>query len=126
MIDTRKDTGYSVRALVQQPSGKNALAYGSMIRWKDYMAVWAKILNLPGGYYRQGTIDEADGVAPGGLGREVGERWAYLGEFGYDGGDPTVVNAKDVSIMDDRNLFVRLGSKGANACLSAWHGHLVD
>ena len=97
MIDTRKDTGCFVRALVQTSPGRNLLAFGSMISWKDYMTLWAKILKLPGGYYKQLTIDKVDKIAPGGLGREVAEGWAYQGEFGYDGGDPSIVHAKDVS-----------------------------
>ncbi len=99
MIDTRRDTGSFVRALVQLSPGMNVLAYGSMISWKDYMAVWAKILKLPGGSYKQVTIDVFDKLAPGGLGREIAEGWAYQGEFGYDGGDPSVVHAKDVSTI---------------------------
>ena len=97
MIDARKDTGSFVRALVQTSPGKNVLAYGSMISWKEYMALWAKTLKVPGGYYKQLTVDEARKIAPGDLGREAAEGWAYQGEFGYDGGDPTIVHAKDVS-----------------------------
>ena len=97
MIDTRRDTGHFVRALDQVPPGKNVLAYGSMISWKDYMTLWAKILRLPGGCYKQVTIDTIDWIAPGGLGREVAEGWAFRGEFGYDGGDPSIVHGKDVS-----------------------------
>ena len=97
MIDTRRDTGYFVRALVQHPPGKNVLAYGSLISWKDYMTLWAQTLKLPGGYYKQITIDEFNKIVPGGLGREMAEGWAYQGEYGYDGGDPSIVNAKDVS-----------------------------
>ena len=97
MIETRRDTGYFVRALVQCPPGKNVLAYGSLISWKDYMTLWAQTLKLPGGYYKQITIDEFDKLAPGGLGREVAEGIEYHGKFGYDGGDPSIVHAKDVS-----------------------------
>lgn len=98
MIDTRRDTGQFVRALVQLPPGKNVLAYGSMITWKDYMNTWAKILKLRGGYYKPVTIDEIDKLVPGGFGCKVAEGWAYQEEFEYDGGDPSIVHAKDVSI----------------------------
>ena len=66
------------------------------------MALWAKILKLPGGYYKQITIDQARKMAPGDLGHEVAEGWAYQGEFGYDGGDPSVLHAKDVSKNGER------------------------
>lgn len=97
MIDTRRDTGYFVRALVQLSPGKNVLAYGSMISWTDYMTLWAKLLRLPGGYYKQVTVDNVDKIVPGGLGGKIAEGGAYQGEFGYDGGDPSVLHAKDVS-----------------------------
>ena len=98
MIDTKKDTGKFVRALVQLPPGKNLLAYGSMISWKDYMSLWAKILKLPGGSYKQLTVEDVDRIASGGLGREIAEGWVAQSKLGYDGGDPSVVHPKDVSI----------------------------
>ena len=99
MIDAKKDTGHFVRALIQLPPGKTVLAYGSMISWKDYMTLWAKILKLPGGFYKQITVDDFDKMAPGGLGREVGEGWMAQSELGYSGGDPTVLHPKDVSAL---------------------------
>ena len=78
-IDTRRDTGYSVRDSVQSPHGKNVLAYGSMISCKDYMALWAPSLKPFGGYYKQITIDEFDRLAPGGLDRELVDGRAYQG-----------------------------------------------
>lgn len=114
MIDTRKDTGYFVRALVQLPPGKNVLAYGSMISWKDYMTLWGKTLGLPGASYKQLTIEAVDQMLPGGLGREIAEGWAAQGEFGYDGGDPSVVHAKDVSVR-----FIERASE-AHCTSPAW------
>lgn len=99
MIETRKDTGYFVRALIKLPPGKNVLAYGSLISFKDFMELWVKILKVPGGSYKQLSIEDVDRILPGGMGREVGEGWEYMGEFGYDGGDPTIVHAKDVSCL---------------------------
>ena len=61
------------------------------------MALWANMLHLPGGVYKQLTIEDVEKFAPGGLGRELGEGWAFQGEYGYTGGDPTVIHAKDVS-----------------------------
>lgn len=111
MIDTRRDTGYFVRALVQSPPGKNVLAYGSLISWKDYMTLWAQILEVPGGHYRQVPVELFDSRVPGGLGREVGEGGAYQGEFGYDGGDPSIIHPKDVS--GSLHLILDLGADEA-------------
>ena len=42
-------------------------------------------------------VEVLDKMMPGGLGKEIGEMFAYAAEFGYDGGDPSVVHPKDVS-----------------------------
>lgn len=73
MLVTRKDTGYFVHTLIPVPPGKNLLGYGSIISWNDYMKLWARTLGLPGGSYKQLTVDDFDRAAPGGLGREAGE-----------------------------------------------------
>ena len=36
-------------------------------------------------------------VAPDSFGREIAEGGAHQGEYRYDGGDPSIVQAKDVS-----------------------------
>ena len=97
MIDTRRDTGYFVRDLVQPPSTRNVLAYGSIISCKDYMAFWARIPKPFGGYYKQITIDQFDRLASGGLGRDSVDGRAYQGGFGHDGVDPSTVHLQDVS-----------------------------
>jgi hypothetical protein len=34
---------------------------------------------------------------PGGIGEELADMFEYIGEFGYDGGDPDVIYPEDVS-----------------------------
>ncbi len=48
-----------------------------------------------------------DKMAPGGGGREIAEAHAYMEEFGYDGGDPTVIRPEDVSTRPD--LIINVG-----------------
>lgn len=73
------------------------------------MQLWAKTLGLKGGSYRQVGVDHFDKEAPGGLGREAAEGWAYQGEFGYDGGDPDVVHPKDVSFLIFSSCLMGVG-----------------
>ncbi|KAG6850400.1 hypothetical protein C0991_010409, partial [Blastosporella zonata] len=97
MIHTRKDTGYLVRALIQVPPGKNLLGFGSMISWNDYMKLWGEILGFPGSHYKQVDVETVAKLAPGDkdLGYEVAGGFAFMGEFGFDGGDPTVIHPQD-------------------------------
>jgi len=107
MVVTRKDTGYFVRALVETAPGKKLLGVGSFISWRDYMKLWAKIQGVPEGRYREITVADMDKMAPGGGGREIAEAHAYMEEFGYDGGDPTVIRPEDVSTRPD--LIINVG-----------------
>ncbi|KAG6908847.1 hypothetical protein DXG01_003013 [Tephrocybe rancida] len=99
MIYTRKDTGYLVRALIQVPPGKNLLGFGSLISWSDYMKLWGEILGVPT-RYEQVDVDTAAKFDNGerGMGFEVAQGFAYMGEFGYDGGDPSIVHPKDLGV----------------------------
>lgn len=99
MIDTSKDTGYLVRALLQVPPGKTVIGFGSMMSWDDYIKLWGDILGIPGCRYQQIDLEAAAKLAPGNmeLGYEIAEGYAFTGEFGFDGGDPTVLQPQDVS-----------------------------
>ncbi|KAG6856862.1 hypothetical protein H0H87_012679 [Tephrocybe sp. NHM501043] len=101
MIHTRKDTGYLVRALIMAPPGKNLLGFGSLMSWNDYMKLWGKILGV-GARYKQISVNDAAKLVPGdpktNMGLEVAEGFAYMGEFGYDGGDPSVIHPKDLGV----------------------------
>ena len=75
-----------------------------MISWKDYIKLWCEIQGVPNGGYQEITVEDYDKAMPGGLGREVGEMYAYAGEFGYDGSDPSIIHPKDVSSLSDLML----------------------
>ena len=96
IIDTPADTGPFVKALIELPPGKNLLAYGSVISWNDWMKLWCQINGVEGSY-KSMSLDDCDKMLLGGFGREVGESFLFMCDFGYDGGDPTIVYPKDVS-----------------------------
>ncbi|KAG6890059.1 hypothetical protein C0995_012517 [Termitomyces sp. Mi166 len=99
MIDPSKDTGHLVRALIQVPPGKTVLGFGSMISWNDYMKLWGNILGFPGSRYEQIDIKTAARlVLDRELGYEIAEGFAFMGEFGFDGGDPTMLHPQDLGV----------------------------
>lgn len=78
-----------VRALVDLPAGKNALAAGSFISFNEFWGdLWAKHVGVKCVYERgdRKFYDENLGY----MGIELADMFQYIEEFGYDGSDPTV------------------------------------
>ena len=96
MIDAVRDTGAFVKALLQAPPGKNVLGYGSLISKNNFMRLWSSILNVEG-VFKQVSEEEFDEKFPEEMRKEVAEASEYAAEFGYAGGDPSVVHPRDVS-----------------------------
>ncbi|KAM0801609.1 hypothetical protein BDR22DRAFT_880370 [Usnea florida] len=98
LIDTVRDTGYVVRAALQSPPGKIVLGAGSMVTWNDYLKVWCEINKVPFGGYDELPLEAYEKHIPmPGLGRELGEMFLFMDEFGYTGGEDVVL-AQDVSL----------------------------
>lgn len=85
--------------------GKNLLGYGSLISWNEYAALWGKIHGVT---CRFEHLDRnvVESAIPGGIGEELADMFEYIGDFGYDGGDPSVVHPKDVSVFPLTHEFV--------------------
>lgn len=90
------DAGNFVKALTQVPAGKTLLAFGDRMTWTDYVKLWSKITGV-NARLEKTTVAEHAKLAPGGYGEEIAEMYAYAQDFGYDGGDPSVISAKEVS-----------------------------
>ena len=60
------------------------------------MRLWTSILKVPG-RFQQIPIEQYMDKAPTAFAKEVREAYAYQAEFGWDGGDPSIVHPKDVS-----------------------------
>lgn len=91
------DAGHFVKALTQVPAGKNLIAFGDRITWAEYVQLWSKITGVPATFAKT-TVAEHAKLAPGGYGEEIAEMYAYAQDFGYDGSDPSVVSAQQVSV----------------------------
>lgn len=100
--------GKFVKALVQEEPGKNLLGYASMLSWNEFAALWGKIHNVKCRFER---LDRKvlENAIPGGIGEELADMFEYIGDFGYDGRDPSVVYPKDVSASTTSKypLFLR-------------------
>ena len=62
----------------------SVMPYGEFVRlWGDFHGVEASLQSL--------SVEDVDKLVSGGLGREVGETAAYTQEFGWDGGEGTML-----------------------------------
>ena len=69
-----------------------------MITWNDYLKVWCEIHKIPFGGYDELPLEAYEKYIPmPGLGRELGEMFMFMDEFGYTGGEDVVL-AQDVSL----------------------------
>ncbi|PVH81998.1 NAD(P)-binding protein [Cadophora sp. DSE1049] len=97
MVDARHDTGTCTKALVQVPPGKNLLAFGSMMSWNEWVALWGKIHGVKCTFVRMDR-KVVENAIPGGVGEEYVDMLEYTSDFGYDGGDKSVVHPKDLGV----------------------------
>lgn len=81
---------------MQVEPGKNLLGYASILSWKEFASLWGKTNGVTCRFQRQDRT-VLENAAPGGIGEELADMFDYIGEFGYDGHDPSVVYPKDVS-----------------------------
>lgn len=99
-IVTKKDTGPFVKTLVDLPPGKTLLAYSSLTSPNEFIDIWTR-LNGVTAHTRQLSLAELEKASPD-AGREIGESSIFAAEFGFDGGDPSVIHPKDVSFTRRR------------------------
>lgn len=87
-----------MKALVESPPGISLLGYGSMMGWEEFAEVWGRLLGVKAIFKQIPEHEYLVGV-PEDVAREVREGHLYQAEFGWDGGDPSIVHPKDVSIL---------------------------
>lgn len=97
LVDARKDTGPFVRALLEVPAGVNLLGETSYVSWTQYMRVWGELLGVEGSY-EDVSDDVYDRALPGGFGKELADMFRYMGDVGYDGGDPESVRKEYLGV----------------------------
>jgi hypothetical protein len=81
--------GNFVKALVEVEPGKNLVGAGEVLSWIEWCAIWAKHNSVKCSFERKERKELEDSMGP--VGREFADMFRYMEEFGYDGGDPSVV-----------------------------------
>lgn len=96
LIATKEDTGLLVKTLIESEPGKNLLAYRESMTLSDFAETWGSVLGVKTNYVPV-DLGKEWGLSPAELKRDIEEAMAYVTEFGFDGGDPSVIHPKDVS-----------------------------
>jgi hypothetical protein len=87
--------GKFTKALVQAAPGKNLLGFGSMMGFKEFAAIWGRVHGVKCSF-QQSDRKSIEAAIPGGVGEMIMDMFDFIAEFGFDGGDPSVVHPKDV------------------------------
>lgn len=95
MIATDEDTGPLTLALLSVDPGKNLLAFRELITLEEFVTIWGQVNGVKTRY--EATAPDEVWVDIPELRQDIEECADYIAEFGYDGGDPSVVYPKDVS-----------------------------
>ena len=95
-FDVNADTGTFVYAVSQMPPGKSYMAEGTTCSWLAFMQTWSKVTGQKA-RYQQVSLDEMiEGSPDKEFGKEIGFMFQYSSEPGYDGGDASLLTAKDI------------------------------
>lgn len=95
-VVAEKDTGAFVKALVVDlPPGKDLLGVSEWITFPRFVEVWGRVLGVKTGY-RQISMDEMFEGVPAHMAQEIGDSFDYIEEFGFHGGDPDVLDPREV------------------------------
>ncbi|TQS33626.1 hypothetical protein Golomagni_06021 [Golovinomyces magnicellulatus] len=97
-IAAEEDSGPFVQALINEPAGKNIIAYREWLTMQEFAAIFSdvtglksEIVTLPKG--------QSNVPLPPDLALEFADNWAYWNEFGYEGrDDPTLIHPKNLSL----------------------------
>ncbi|KAE8338044.1 hypothetical protein BDV24DRAFT_93849 [Aspergillus arachidicola] len=94
-IAAEEDTGPIVRGLVLDSAAKRVIGYRALITVRGLIETFSRVTGLKA---EAVVLPKGESVVPfpPELQQELDDNWAYWKEFGYDGGDPTVVPPQDL------------------------------
>lgn len=96
-VVAHRDTGPFVQVLVDMPPGKNVLAVSEYMTFPEYAETWGRVLGVRV-VYQQVTSEAFYKEVPGPLAEELDVGFEYIEEFGFTGGDASVLEAGQLGV----------------------------
>ena len=97
LVVPQKDTGSFVKALIEMPPQKNILAVSEYMTFPEYMEVWGRVHGVKTRYEEISRQDLFSGI-PEPVATEIADSHDFVHDFGYAGGDPSVLEPKQVRV----------------------------
>ncbi|KAL7812731.1 NAD(P)-binding protein [Trichoderma gracile] len=98
-IAAEEDSGPFVKALVDEPAGKNVIGYREWLTHRELAAVFSQATGIPAEAV-QLPEGQSKVTSPPELKLELDDNFAYWNEFGYEGrDDPTVIHPRDLATL---------------------------
>ncbi|OHX01196.1 NADB-Rossmann family domain-containing protein [Colletotrichum incanum] len=93
-VAAEEDTGPIVKALVEGEPGKHVIGYRELISQQELVDIFARVTGLASKLVKV-SHDDFFAKVPPNLRVPLHESLAFIEEFGYTGGDPSVVPPED-------------------------------
>ncbi|EGR47084.1 uncharacterized protein TRIREDRAFT_109313 [Trichoderma reesei QM6a] len=98
-IAAEEDSGHFVKALVQEPAGKNVIGYREWLTHRELAAIFSQATGIPAEAV-QLPEGQSKVASPPELKLELDDNFAYWNEFGYEArDDPTVIHPRDLATL---------------------------
>ena len=85
-----------MKTLISAEPGKNLLAFRELMTFGEFAEIWGRSLGVKSKYVPV-SLDGQWTDMPDSLKIDIEEGAAYISEFGFAGGDPSVIHTEDVS-----------------------------
>jgi hypothetical protein len=97
-IDPAKDTGPWALALLRLPPNTTLMAASDWLTWPQWIATFGEVTGVKTSY-KETTIADIEEHLPGGLGREIGEMYAFSSEFAAEAFGGETLRKSDLEKM---------------------------
>ncbi|RMZ23744.1 hypothetical protein D0859_12211 [Hortaea werneckii] len=97
MADLDSDMGKWVKALFEAAPGLTLVGSTELITWAEWLRLWAKHNGVSARYRRASTAEYSARVE--GISDAVSEEFAFIEQYGFTGGDKSVVYPDQVRVL---------------------------
>jgi len=98
LVAAAVETGTIMKALVDLPAGKHVIAYRELMPLEQFAGIWGKMLGVQAIVKHDGIGSSMGQIPDALLKKELDETFAYAEEFGFWGGDPSVIHPEDIGL----------------------------